>query len=59
MKAFTDNKIKVLKMMIFVFDRVEIIVEKAENDGYQHFLLFLRCFQTLSFPEVLKVVIVW
>ena len=35
LKAFTDNKIKVLKMMIFVFDKVENIVGKGENAGYQ------------------------
>ena len=45
LKAFADNKIKVLKMMIFVFDRVENIVGKGENAGYQHFLLFPQCFQ--------------
>ena len=39
--------------------RVENIVEKGENAGHQHFLLFSRCFQMLSFPEVLKVGIVW
>ena len=26
--------------MIYTFDRVEYIVEKGENAGYQHFLLF-------------------
>ena len=40
LKAFADNKVKFLKMMIFAFDRVENIVEKEENAGYQHFLLF-------------------
>ena len=35
--------------MISVFDRVENIVEKGENAGYQHFLLFLQCFQKASF----------
>ena len=29
-----------LKMMISVSDRVENIVGKGENAGYQHFLLF-------------------
>ena len=32
-------------MMTFVFDRVENIVGKEENAGYQHFLLSLQCFQ--------------
>ena len=41
LKAFADDKVKVAKMMIFLFDRVENIVGKGENAGYQHFLLFL------------------
>ena len=40
LKAFADDKIKALKLMIFVFDRTENIVGKEENAGYQHFLLF-------------------
>ena len=28
-----------------MFDKVENIVGKGENAGYQHFLLFPRCFQ--------------
>ena len=47
LKAFADNKIKVAKMMISVFNRVENIVGKGENAGYQHFLLFPQCFQKL------------
>ena len=34
---------------------VENIVGKGENAGYQHFLLFLQCFQKLSFSGLLKV----
>ena len=45
--------------MISVFDRVENIVGKGENAGYQHFLLFPRCFQTASVLGSLKVGIVW
>ena len=41
-------------MMIFVFNRVENIVGKGENAGYQHFLLFLQCFQKASFVGLLK-----
>ena len=37
-------------MIISVFDRVENIVGKGENAGYQHFLLFLQCFEKASFP---------
>ena len=44
LKAFADATVKFAKMMIFVFDRVENIVGKGENAGYQHFLLFPKCF---------------
>ena len=45
--------------LIFVLERVENIVGKGENDGNQHFLLFLQFFQKLSLPVVLEVGIVW
>ena len=32
-------------MVQFFFDKVEGIVGKGENTGYQHFLLFPQCFQ--------------
>ena len=44
--------------MKFVMGRVENIVGKGENAGYQHFLLFPQCFQKASFRESLKVGIV-
>ena len=31
--------------MNFVLGRVENVVGKGENAGYQHFLLFPQCFQ--------------
>ena len=34
---------------------VENIVEKRENAGYQHFLLFPQCFQKPFFSKVVKV----
>ena len=46
-------------MIISVFDRVENIVGKGENAGYQHFLLFPQCFQKASYPDRSKGVIVW
>ena len=49
-----DDKFKVAKIMIFVLDRVENIVGKGENAGYQHFLLFPQCFQKASFLGVVK-----
>ena len=46
-------------MIISVFDRVENIVGKGENVGYQHFFPFLQCFQKLSSKGLYKVGIVW
>ena len=45
-------------MIISVFDRVENIVGKGENAGYQHFLLFPQCFGKATFPDMSKGVIV-
>ena len=57
--AFADNnKIYVNKKLKFVVGSVENIKGKGENAGYQHFLLFLQCFQK-AFPcRQLKVGIV-
>ena len=46
-------------MVQLSFDRVENIVEKRENAGYQHFLFFQQCFQKVSFSGSVKVKIVW
>ena len=43
----------------FVLERVENIVGKGENAGYQHFLLFPPCFPRCSFIGFLNVMIVW
>ena len=59
LKAFADDNLKVIKLMIYVLDRVENIVGKGENAGYQHFLLFPRCFQKPSCPRSIMVGIVW
>ena len=48
LKTFADDKMKYAKMMIVVFDRVENLVGKGENAGYQHFLLFPQCFPKAS-----------
>ena len=55
LKAFADDTWKIVKMMIYVLDRVENIVGKGENAGYQHFLLFPQWFQKPSCPRSLKV----
>ena len=47
LNAFADDEIK-LKMK-FVLGRVENIVGKGENAGYQHFLLFPQCFRKYNF----------
>ena len=44
LKAFADNKLNVILMMISLFDTVENTVGKGENAGYQHFFLFPKCF---------------
>ena len=58
-KELVDDKINLIEKLKFVLGRVENIVGKGENAGYQHFLLFLQCFQKTSFPGSLKVGIVW
>ena len=58
-KALADDKIIVTQKLKFGLGRVENIVGKGENAVYHHFLLFQQCFRKLSFPEVLKVGIVW
>ena len=59
LKTFADDKLKVARMMIFLIDRVENIVGKGENAGYQHFLLFPHCFPKGSSLGSSKVGIVW
>ena len=56
MKAFADDKINATKKVKFVLGRIEN-VGKGDNDGYQHFLLFLQCFQKASDKDSLKVVV--
>ena len=59
LKAFADNKLKVIQMTKFVLDKIENVVGKEENAGYQHFLQFPRCLQKTSPRGLLKVRIVW
>ena len=40
LKAFVDDKIYEIMKWKFDMERVENIVGKEENVGYQHFLLF-------------------
>ena len=59
LSAFADDKIKVAEYLKFVFGRIQNIVGKGENAGFQDFLLFPQCFQEASFSGSLKVGIVW
>ena len=45
------TQVLLIIMMISVIGSLENIVEKAENAGYQHFLLFPYCFQKASSSE--------
>ena len=54
LKAFADDTINVTKDLKFVLGRVKNIVGKGENAVYQHFLLFLQCFQKGFFLRVDK-----
>ena len=51
-KALADDKINVTEKLKFVLGMVENILGKGENAGYQHFLLFPKCFQKLSFKAI-------
>ena len=58
-KYLQMKNFNVAKKMISLFDSLENIVEKGENAGYKHFLLFPQCFQKLSVSGSLKIRIVW
>ena len=53
-KTFSDYKSNVAES-ISLLDRVENIVGKGDNAGYQHCLLFPQYFQTASSSGLLKV----
>ena len=54
MKDLTDDKINATQKLNFVLGRVENIVGKGENAGYQLFLLFLQCSQKVFYTGSLK-----
>ena len=58
LKVFADEK-NFVKMTISLLDRVENIVGKGENAGYQHFLFFPLGFPKLSSLGSLKVLFLW
>ena len=45
LEASAEEKISKAKTLKLVYGRVENIMGKGENAGYQHFLLFPQCFQ--------------
>ena len=48
LKAFADDNLNENQKLKFALGRVENIVGKGENAGYQHFLLFHERFQKAS-----------
>ena len=58
LKAFADDKLNLAEKLKFILGRVENIMGKGENAGYQHFLIFPQCFQKASITGLLKVGIV-
>ena len=48
LKAFTDN-FDLAQIAKFFSNGVETIVDKGENAGFHHFLLFPQCFQKACF----------
>ena len=60
MKAIADDKFYIAQNINFFFYKVENIVGKWENAGYQHFCPFSpQCYQKPFFLTGTKVVTVW
>ena len=59
LEAVADDSLNVNQKLEFAAGRVENIVGKGENAGYQHFLFFPQCFHKTSSLRLLKVGIVW
>ena len=59
LKRFADNKINEPEKLKYVLGRIENMVGKGENAGYQHFLLFPPCFQKTPYAGLLEIGIVW
>ena len=54
LKAFADNNLNIIQMREFFLVVGRVIMGKGENTAYQHFLLFIGCFQKFSFLTVTK-----
>ena len=50
--VLADDNLNVVQMIISIYQGRNI-KGNGENDGYQHFLLLLQCFEKL-FPKVIK-----
>ena len=48
LKSIANDKLNEVRGMEFVFDRTENILGKGKKAGYQHSLLFPKCFSALS-----------
>ena len=59
LKAFADDKLNLAKMIISVFDRVEIIVGKGEIACTSKFSFSHNILKKAAFPDPSKGVIVW
>ena len=59
LKSFADDKSNVTQNIKVVFHKIDNIVGKEENGGYQHFLLFPQCFPKAFSFSASKVAIVW
>ena len=53
-EGFADNKTSVTQKLKLALQRVDNIVEKEEIACYQHFLLFPKCFQNVTFSGSFK-----
>ena len=54
LEAFADDKLNKYQKLYFVSRRVENIVGKGENPGYEHFILFPQSFQKASLQGLLN-----
>ena len=59
LKAFADNKLNVTQNVKVFFHRIENIVGKEENAGYQHYLLFPQCYHKAFSSNASKFIIEW
>ena len=59
LKAFAGDKLNLAEKLKFLLGKLENIVGKGENAGFQQFLLFQQCFQNASISVSSKVGILW